>query len=122
MRELDSNPLDLIEGHLIASPIVEAGRSSRFMRGRLLGDLQPSIVLEIGCDVCRAERMATDLGLDSSPRARWRIIRHTSAGAEHCPSARPIAACCAEERTSSGLPRSQLRSMRQDIARGSSLL
>ena len=61
----DHKPLDLIERDLIAAPVVEAVGAGALVVGHLLGDLQPTSILEVGRDPGGAKGVAADLGLDA---------------------------------------------------------
>ena len=56
--------LDLIEGNVVATAVVEAGGASRLVVGHLLGDFELAAVLEISGDARGAEGVAADLRLD----------------------------------------------------------
>jgi hypothetical protein len=59
-----TNPLDFIEGGLVAAPVIEAGRARALVIGHLLRDFEPATILEVGRDAGGAEGVAGDLGLD----------------------------------------------------------
>ena len=60
----DQNPLDLVETHLVAAPVVELRRTSAGMIGHGGGLLQRAAVLEICRDARGPEAVIADLGLD----------------------------------------------------------
>jgi len=60
----DHDPFDLVEGNVVAAPVVEAGGAGRLVVGHLLGDFELAAVLEIGGNAGGAEGVAADLRLD----------------------------------------------------------
>ena len=58
-----SNPLNFIERHLIATPVIEPSSPGGFMAGHVLSDLQLAAVLEVSGDPGGPEAVSADLGL-----------------------------------------------------------
>ena len=61
---LNSDPLDLIKGDLVAPAVVKPSGAGRLVRRHLLSNFEPSAVFEISSDTGSSEGMAADLGLD----------------------------------------------------------
>jgi hypothetical protein len=62
VRELDGDPLDLIQSNLISCAIIELGGARTFMRGHGLRILKRSAGFKLGGDARGAEGMAADPG------------------------------------------------------------
>ena len=65
MRSLMSlirDPLDLIEGNLSPSPVIEPSRAGAFMAGQLLSNLKPADVLQQFRDARRPETVGSPSG------------------------------------------------------------
>jgi hypothetical protein len=64
-RVLQSDSLDLIEGHVVTASVVEFGRPGAFVLGNLLGTLDAAAAQQISGDTSRSKSMAANIERDS---------------------------------------------------------
>ena len=62
---LNGNPFDFIERNLILPAVIEFRRPGGLVVGDVLRRFELAIVLQVGGDAGRAERVVADLGLDA---------------------------------------------------------